>query len=147
RRMAFDGPLLGTRYRLGPRLGRGSQGEIFLAQDDREKREVIVKRLTPRGAWKSFELFEREAKVLAQLRHPGVPRHLANLEEPPGTFNLVMERAPGENLRDLAARRRLSQLELRDVLVRSLEVLDYLHSRTPPVVHRDIKPSNIVRAP
>ena len=145
--MAFDGPLLGGRYRLGPRLGKGSQGEIFLARDDRERREVIVKRLTPRGTWKSFELFEREAKVLAQLRHPGVPRHLATLEEPPGTFNLVMERAPGENLRDLSARRRLSQTELRDVLVRCLEVLDHLHTPVPAVVHRDIKPSNIVRAP
>ena len=149
--MAFDGPLIGGRYRLGPKLGKGSQGEIFLARDEKAKgadeREVIVKRLTPRGQWKSFELFEREGKVLSQLRHPGVPRLHATIEEPPGTFNLVMGRAPGENLRDLTARRRLSQLELRDILVRSLEVLDYLHTRTPAVVHRDIKPSNIVRAP
>jgi serine/threonine protein kinase len=149
--MAFDGPLVGGRYRLGPKLGKGSQGEIFLARDEKAKgsdeREVIVKRLTPRGTWKSFELFEREAKVLAQLRHAGVPRLHGQFEEPSGTFNVVMQRMPGENLRDLAARRRLSQLELRDILIRSLEVLDYLHTRTPPVVHRDIKPSNIVRAP
>jgi serine/threonine protein kinase len=149
--MAFDGPLIGGRYRLGPRLGKGSQGEIHLALDLKAKgaedREVIVKRLMPRGTWKSFELFEREAKVLSQLRHTGVPRHLATIEEPPGTFNLVMQRAPGDNLRDLVARRRLSQLELRDVLIRCLEVLDYLHTRTPAVVHRDLKPSNIMRAP
>ena len=147
----FDGPLIAGRYRLGPRLGKGSQGEIYLARDDKAKagdeREVVVKRLTPRGTWKSFELFEREAKVLSQLRHAGVPRHFATIEEPPGTFNLVMQRAPGDNLRDLTARRRLSETELRDVLVRCLEILDYLHTRTPPVIHRDIKPSNIVRAP
>lgn len=58
-----------------------------------------------------------------------------------------MQRAPGENLRELTARRRLSQLELRDVLIRCLEVLDYLHTRVPAVVHRDLKPSNIMRAP
>jgi serine/threonine protein kinase len=149
--MAFDGPLIGGRYRLGPRLGKGSQGEIHIARDEKAKgaedREVVVKRLMPRGTWKSFELFEREAKVLSQLRHAGVPRHLATIEEPPGTFNLVMQRAPGDNLRDLVARRRLSQLELRDVLIRCLEVLDYLHTRSPVVVHRDLKPSNIVRAP
>jgi serine/threonine protein kinase len=149
--MAFDGPMIGGRYRLGPRLGKGSQGEIHIARDDKAKgaedREVIVKRLVPRGTWKSFELFEREAKVLSQLRHAGVPRHIATIEEPPGTFNLVMQRAPGDNLRDLSARRRLSQLELRDVLIRCLEILDYLHTRTPPVVHRDLKPSNIMRAP
>src|SRR5512144_1081557 len=149
--MGFDGPLLGGRYRLGPQLGHGSQGEIFLARDDKatgaEPTEVVAKRLRPRGTWKSFELFEREAKVLSQLRHPGVPRHLATLEEPPGTFNLVMQRAPGENLRDFVKRRRLSEVELRDILIRCLEILDYLHTRSPPVVHRDIKPSNIVRAP
>jgi serine/threonine protein kinase len=147
----FDGPLLGGRYRLVARLGHGSQGEIFLARDDKAKPgddiEVVVKRITPRGTWKSFELFEREAKVLSQLRHAGVPRHLATLEEPPGTFNLVMQRAPGENLRDIAKRRRLSEVELRDVLIRCLEILDYLHTRSPVIVHRDIKPSNIVRAP
>src|SRR5690349_19766408 len=145
--VAYDGALIGARYRLGARLGKGSQGEIFVARDEKSGEEVVVKRITPRGTWKSFELFEREAKVLSQLRHPGVPRHLATIEEPPGTFNLVMQRAPGENLRDLQQRRRLSQLELRDVLVRCLEILDYLHTRTPPVVHRDLKPSNIVRAP
>jgi serine/threonine protein kinase len=149
--MAFDGPLIGGRYRLGPRLGKGSQGEIHVARDEKAKagdeREVVVKRLTPRGTWKSFELFEREAKVLSQLRHAGVPRHLATIEEPPGTFNLVMQRVPGDNLRELVARRRLSQLELRDVLIRCLEILDYLHTRSPPVIHRDLKPSNLMRAP
>ena len=149
--MAFDGPLLGGRYRLGPRMGHGSQGEIFLARDEKASAgsptEVVVKRITPRGTWKSFELFEREAKVLSQLRHPGVPRHLATLEEPPGTFNLVMERARGDNLRDASKKRRLSETELRDVLIRCLEILDYLHTRSPAVIHRDLKPSNIVRAP
>jgi serine/threonine protein kinase len=52
---------------------------------------------------------------------------------------------PGENLRDLSKRRRLGEVELRDVLVRGLEILDYLATRSPPVVHRDIKPSNLVR--
>ncbi len=148
----LDGPLLRERYRLGPRLGKGSQGELFLARDewvkgDDKERLVVVKRLKPRGTWKSFELFEREAKVLSQLRHAGVPRHLANFEDPPGTFNLVMERAPGENLREITDRRRLSQTEVRDVLLRTLEILDYLHTRSPVVIHRDIKPSNLLRAP
>ncbi len=147
---AFDGPLLGGRYRLGPRLGKGTQGETFVAKDELGRGNpdpVIVKRVVPRGTWKSFELFEREAKVLSQLRHAGVPRHIATLEEPPGTFNLVMQRMPGDDMRALVSRRRISELELRDVLVRGLEILDYLHSRVPPVIHRDIKPSNLVRAP
>jgi serine/threonine protein kinase len=58
-----------------------------------------------------------------------------------------MPRMPGDNLRELSARRRLSELELRDVLIRTLEILDYLHGRAPAVIHRDIKPSNLVRSP
>jgi serine/threonine protein kinase len=147
----FDGPLIGGRFRLGPVLGKGSQGELYMALDEKPRgaddREVVVKRLRPSGGWKSFELFERESKILSQLRHAGVPRHIATIEEPPGTFNLVMQFMPGEDLRTLAKNRRLSQIELRDVLIRALEVLDYLHSRTPAVIHRDLKPSNIVRAP
>jgi serine/threonine protein kinase len=148
---AATGPLINGRYRLGAQLGKGSQGELFLAEDLKAKgaedRQVVVKRITPHGTWKSFELFEREAKVLSQLRHAGVPRHLATTEEPPGTFNLVMQRVPGDNLRELVKRRRLSEVELRDILIRCLEILDYLHTRSPSVIHRDIKPSNIVRAP
>jgi serine/threonine protein kinase len=143
----FTGPLLAGRWKLGPRVGHGAQAETYLAKDQAQKgAEVVVKRLTLRGAWKTFDLFEREAKVLSQLRHPGVPRHIATVEEPPGTFNLVMQYMPGENLRELTKRRRLSELELREVLIRTLEILDHLHTRVPPLVHRDIKPSNLVRA-
>jgi serine/threonine protein kinase len=150
--MAFDGPRIANRFTLGARLGRGSQAETFIARDDDAtpgdpESFVVVKRLIPRGTWKTFELFEREAKVLSQLRHPGVPRFIATFEEPPGTFNLVMQRMPGSTLRELFDRRRVSETELRDILIRCLEVLDYLHTRTPPLVHRDLKPSNIIRAP
>src|SRR5215207_6231166 len=100
--MPFDGPLVAGRWRLGPLLGKGSQAETFLARDDKARgsdpREVVVKRLIPRGTWKAFDLLEREAKVLGQLRHAAVPRLHAMVEEPPGTFNLVMDRMPGENL-------------------------------------------------
>lgn len=140
-----DGPLLNGRWRLGPRLGRGAQAETYLATEPSRREEVVVKRVKLGGGWKSFELHEREAKVLGQLRHAGVPRLLGAFEEPRGVFNLVMQRMPGENLRDLAKRRRLGEAELRDVLVRGLEILDYLATRSPPVVHRDIKPSNLVR--
>jgi serine/threonine protein kinase len=142
---AKDGPLLGGRWRLGPRLGRGAQAETYLATEVARRQEVVVKRVRLGAGWKSFELHEREAKVLGQLRHAGIPRLHGALEEPPGVFNLVMQRMPGENLRDLAKRRRLSENELRDVLIRGLEILDYLATRSPPVVHRDIKPSNLVR--
>ncbi len=142
---AADGPLLGGRWRLGPRLGAGTQADTFLGVEVARRTEVVVKRVKLGGGWKNFELHERETKVLGQLRHSGIPRLLGALEEPPGTFNIVMQRMPGENLREHVKRRRLGEVELRDILVRALEILDYLGTRTPAVVHRDIKPTNLVR--
>ena len=143
--MAADGPLLQGRWRIGAPLGRGSQGQTFVAVEVARRQEVVVKRVKLGAGWKSFELHERETKVLGQLRHAGIPRLHAAFEEPPGTFNLVMQRMPGSDLRALVGAQRLSELELKDILVRALEILDYLATRTPPVVHRDIKPSNLIR--
>jgi serine/threonine protein kinase len=145
----FDGPLLKGRWRLGPRLGAGGQGRTYLARDEGGGgRTVVVKqlRLGGDGGWKKFDLFEREVRVLSTLRHPAIPQLLSHFEdEPPGTFYVVMERAPGATLRAIATRARFRERDLRDVLVRVLEILGYLHGRTPPVIHRDIKPANLLR--
>ncbi len=140
-----EGPLLQGRWRLGRALGRGSQGLTYLAVEVARREEVVIKRVKLGAGWKSFELHERETKVLGQLRHAGIPRLHGAFEEPRGTFNLVMQRMPGEDLRALVTGRRLGELELKDILIRALEILDYLATRTPAVVHRDVKPSNLVR--
>src|SRR5690606_14302015 len=90
-------------------------------------------------------LFERETRVLKNLRHPCIPRYIASFESEPGVFNLVMERKPGASLRAIATRVHFTDRELRDVLGRVLDILEHLHGRTPPVIHRDIKPANMVR--
>ena len=147
---SFDGALLSGRWRLGPRLGAGGQGRTYLARDERSPdRVVVVKKLilSAEEGWKRFDLFEREVKVLKEISHPGVPRLIETLEDPPGTYCLVMERAPGVTLRSLAKKVRFSDDELRDVAARVLDIVGYLHGRRPPVIHRDLKPANILRAP
>jgi serine/threonine protein kinase len=149
--VTFDGPLLDGRWRLGPRLGAGAQARTYLARDEQADgdRVVVVKQLELGKAsgtsWKKFDLFEREAKILEALDHPGIPKFLARFESEPGVYNLVMERAPGATLRSWSAKGKLDYQDLRDILRRTLEILDYLHRRSPPVIHRDIKPANLVR--
>ena len=82
------------------------------------------------AGWKSFELHERETKVLGQLRHAGIPRLHAAFEEPAGTFNLVMQRMPGSDLRALVGKQRLSELELKDILVRALHANHFNRTAT-----------------
>src|SRR5690606_513938 len=93
------------------------------------------------SGWKGFDLFEREVRVLKALRHPGIPRFIDMFESEPGVFNLVMERKAGATLRAIATKVRFTDDELRDVLVRVLDILEAIHRHDPPVIHRDIKPA------
>src|SRR5262249_50156223 len=100
-----------------------------------------------RGAksWKEVELAEREARVLASLSHPNLPRYVEHFEQG-GELFLVTEMIEGENLLSLRKRGvRFSEAEVMRFLRECADVLDYLHTRAPPVVHRDIKPSNVLR--
>jgi serine/threonine protein kinase len=156
RRRAGDDPMSdlpaqfrGNRYAVIRLLGEGGQAATFEAVDKKEGKPVAVKRFRVRGAksWKEVELAEREARVLAGLSHPGLPRYVEHFEEN-GELFLVTEKIEGESL--AAMQKRGATFSERDV-VRFLrevgEILDYLHLRAPPVVHRDIKPSNVMRRP
>lgn len=94
--------------------------------------------------WKSIELFEREARVLAELRHPRIPRYLGIVRTDEALL-LVQELARGSSLAQrLAEGQRFDEAAARRVAEQVLDALCYLQS-TSPVVHRDIKPSNLVQ--
>lgn len=134
-------------------LGRGAFAQTLLARDRRLGRHIALKVLRPTRELdaKAYELFEREATVLRELRHPSIPAihttFRAEWEGNPAAF-LVMEYIEGHSLAELIDSKR--HLELADVLnlmVELLGVLDYLHTRVPPVLHRDIKPANLIVRP
>jgi len=141
------------RYELLQVLGNGSFGRTYLARDRTSGRHVAIKLLDPRTVadWKSIERFEREAAVLQTLRHQGIPEFHELLHEPwegaNATF-LVMEYIEGVSLAQMIAEQRtLDGGTVLDMFLELLGVLDYLHSRVPPVLHRDIKPANIIVRP
>jgi serine/threonine protein kinase len=145
--------LVADRYEVIRPLGRGAFAHTLLARDVRLGRQVALKVLHPRAAddLKAFELFEREAAVLRELRHPGVPAvhttFRAQWEGVDAAF-LVMEYIEGPSLAELiGARRHLELAEVLQLFVELLGVLEYLHSRVPPVLHRDIKPANLILRP
>src|SRR5437763_11800786 len=83
-------------------LGEGGQGTTWDAGDKREGRPVAIKRFDVRGAraWKDVELAEREARVLASLSHPKLPRYVDHFEED-GVLYLAMEKIEGTPLSTL----------------------------------------------
>jgi tRNA A-37 threonylcarbamoyl transferase component Bud32 len=137
------------RYRVVGVLGEGAQAETFEAVDTKNGQPVALKRFLVRGAksWKDVELAEREARVLAQLAHPKLPRYLDAFEED-GALVLVMEKVEGESLASL--RKRGGTLDRNEVL-RLLDelgqIFEYLHERAPAIIHRDVKPGNVIRKP
>lgn len=145
--------LIADRYEVVRPLGRGSFAQTMLAVDRQNDRQVALKILHPRRAvdWKSFDLFDREAAVLRGLDHPGIPRvyeiFRAPWEGSEAGF-IAMEYVEGESLAEhIAAQRTLAPERATDLLVALLGVLEYLHTRVPPILHRDIKPANIIVRP
>jgi hypothetical protein len=144
---------IAERYEIVRPLGRGAFARTLLARDLNEDRLVAIKALHPRavGEWKTYELFEREATTLRGLRHHGVPviydAFRAHWDGGETAF-LVMEYVEGPSLAEvIAERKHLDTIDVLHLFDEMLGVLDYLHTRAPPVLHRDIKPSNVIVRP
>ncbi|MBI5486738.1 MAG: protein kinase [Deltaproteobacteria bacterium] len=139
------------RFGLVEFLGAGGQGRTYRSMDRKERRQVAVKELSLACTrdWKTLELFRRSAVVLRGLSHPSIPKLVAGFElERSGVtfYYLVQDFIDGVDLSvSLREKRPIPEDEARRVLLEGLEILEYLHGRSPPVVHRDIKPTNLMR--
>ena len=144
------GEKLPDRYEILRELGRGGAGVTYLARDALLGREVVVKLLHfgLLGDWKAVELFEREASVLKGLHHERIPAYVdffsADREGVP-QFVLVREYVSGSSLQGrVDGGWRGTEAEIRDIGVRLIRIIAYIHSVRPPVIHRDINPRNII---
>jgi serine/threonine protein kinase len=137
------GNLLNNRYRIVEILGQGGMGSVYRALDEHLDIEVAVKDNLFQSAEYARQ-FHREAKIMAQLRHSGLPRVTDHFVlEGQGQY-LVMDYIEGEDLRQRMDR--LGPLPEEEVVTIGAAICDtlmYLCSRNPPVIHRDIKPGNV----
>ncbi|MGE5344986.1 MAG: protein kinase domain-containing protein [Acidithiobacillales bacterium] len=146
---------VGTRlgpYEIQAPLGAGGMGEVYRARDARLDRTVALKVL-PEEFFEDEERrtrFEREAKVLASLNHPGIAA-IYSFEEIPGSplsstssstrHLLVMELVEGE---DLAQRFLSGPLSLEESLLIARQIAEALEAaHEKGIVHRDLKPANV----
>ena len=133
--------LLDGKYRLIRKLGGGSFGDVFLAEDVvLASHKVAIKVLRDRREPDTDE-FLGEMRILADLRHPGVAGFFHHFEHQQ-TLHLVMEYCPGGNLRDRMDAATVPQ-ELAFKWCRAMaETLQFVHENG--IVHHDIKPENIL---
>ncbi|HEY6122991.1 MAG TPA: serine/threonine-protein kinase [Pyrinomonadaceae bacterium] len=135
--------ILQNRYRIIRQLGQGGMGAVYEAIDERLDTTVALKE-TFFADERLRKQFEREARLLARLHHPALPRVSDHFSEGDGQF-LVMQYIAGEDLAEMVSRRR-GAFPPNQVLTwaeQLLDALDYLHTQEPQIVHRDIKPQNL----
>ncbi|KUJ67035.1 serine/threonine protein kinase [Streptomyces albus subsp. albus] len=143
-----DGRMLAGRYRLVSQLGRGGMGSVWRAEDELLGRQVAVKELHPEDGLSGLdaqlrrERTLREARTLAQLKHPHVIV-LHDVVEQDGHPWIVMELVVGESLADqLAASGPVPPREAARIVAALLDALRLAHASG--VLHRDIKPANVL---
>ncbi len=134
-------------YTLERLLGRGGMGEVYVARDGRLGRTVALKILRPEVAEDREHRgrFEREAKALAALKHPGIVTIYA-LEEVGDDAFFVMDLVEGRTLSKLIESE--GPLSVERILELAIPISDAIAAaHKQGIAHRDIKPDNIMVGP
>ena len=137
------GALLHKRYRIIEILGQGGMGSVYRAVDENLGMDVAVKEnlFTSDEYARQFRL---EAVILANLRHPNLPRVTDHFVIGDQGQYLIMDYIEGEDLRQRMERNgSVSEEEAILIGVAMCDALQYLHTRKPSVIHRDVKPGNV----
>lgn len=141
------GALLHKRYRIVEILGQGGMGSVYRAVDENLGVDVAVKEnlFTTDEYARQFRL---EAVILANLRHPNLPRVTDHFVIGDQGQYLVMDYIEGEDLRQRMERiGNITEDEAVLIGAAICDALAYLHTRKPPILHRDLKPGNVKITP
>jgi serine/threonine-protein kinase len=144
--MNFEAGISLLNFRLVEKIGSGGMGDVWKATDTTLGRDAALKFLPPALAGDAERLarFEREAKVLASLNHPGIAG-IYGLHEAGGVRFLAMELVPGIDLAQRLESGALSVADTIDAARQIAEALEAAHDQG--IVHRDLKPANVKITP
>ena len=146
------GELLDGRYKIINLVKIGGMSNIYKAEDERLTKICAVKELfynpeDNEDNQYAINRFREEAKLLAELFHPNLPR-VSDYFTCGGCYYLVMDFIEGMDLESLlkkTEKRGLSEDNVINWAIQICDVLDYLHNQRPnPIIYRDVKPANIM---
>lgn len=139
-----DGKLQIVRH-----LAFGGLSAIYLGQLEDNRLVVLKEAVVPEDApvhaqTKALEMFEREAKLLMKLEHPGIVKVQDYFVEN-GRSYMLLDYVNGQDLRQYIQQNGPQKESV--VLEWSLQIatiLKHLHEQDPPIIHRDLTPDNLV---
>ncbi len=146
------GIILDKRYEIKRLVKSGGMGAVYEALDHRfEKQSCALKEmlcLSTDPAEREYMIgrFKEEARMLRNLRHPHMPGVIDYFVEA-GRYYLVMDYVKGEDLQSVMegyGEKGVPEHLVIDWAIQVLEVLEYLHNQSPPIIYRDLKPANIM---
>ena len=132
------------QYRIESLLGHGGMGAVYKGWQPTLDRPVAIKLLPAEIAGDAdfVARFEREARTLAQLQHPGIVAIHDFGQTAEGHLYFVMEFIDGTDLQKILRGPRLQPDQALEAICQICEALHYAHRQG--VIHRDIKPANIL---
>ena len=142
--------MIGERYLLQSRLGRGAMGQVYLAKDTKFATRNVAVKTVRQDVLNSDDMqegeaiarFEREAQAAASIQHPNTVSVTDFGESGEGVFYLVMEYVEGETLHKLLRREGTLPVKRAVRLLRQIaDGVDAAHDLG--ILHRDLKPANI----
>lgn len=140
--MLKKGDVIDGAYEIVGEIGQGGVGLIYKAIHLRLKKYVVIKQI--KSQYVDRIDIRREADILKNLHHSYLPL-VYDFLQLDGAVYTIIDFIPGKSLKEyIDGGYRFSQGEIVKWAAQLCEVLDYLHTRRPPVIHRDIKPANIM---
>ncbi len=130
-------------YKITEKIGAGGQGAVYLAQDTRLGRKVVIKVLPAELTAKSANLkrFEREAQLCSQLDHPNICT-IYDFGAEQGVNFIAMQYIEGKNVRQLVNGKPLELKSALSIAIQVCDALAFAHARN--IIHRDIKAGNVM---
>ena len=144
------GSMIDDKYRVIAKVGKGGMSTVWLALYEKVNKQWAVKEVRKTGG-KNHEVIKQnlitEAGILKNLDHPNLPS-IVDIIDKKDTYLIIMDYVEGRTLKDILDEQGpQSQEDVVQWAIQLCSVLQYLHSRTPPIIYRDLKPANVMLRP
>ena len=138
------GSVVDGKYKILSKIGQGGMSTVYLALNERANKSWAVKEVRKDGG-ADFEVIKQsqivETNLLKKLNHPNLPS-IIDVIDKEDCFLIVMDYIEGNPLSDaIKVKKRMNCEDVIEWAKQLCDVLEYLHTRKPPIIYRDMKPA------